>query len=428
MTKRQKLQIEQSEKRQRINELLNGDDLTDEQRGELDTLTKRMGNIEVELRAAIAIEGDEEAARRGAFGNGDGEAGERGRLIQSTRIADYLGAAAAGGEIRGRAAEVNAALDLPTTGPSGGVAVPWAMLAPEPEQRDESRAFTTTSAHDGPLTTRPIMQRLFGTGINDVLGVRTDVVPTGRSEWPLITGGVAPAQAVEGTAALAAVTATFQVETLKPKRLTGRYEYTHEMAASVPDLEQALRRDLADAVGDAMRKQIMSGDESTNAEQVNGFLSVITAPSDPSDEAEFADYGNLHSLAVDGIHASMETEVSSVIGVETYRHAASVYQPMAGSGESGSEVLKRRSRRCVASSYVPAAASNVQNGNLLHSDGPNGGAMRGDSIAAVWPTLEVVRDIYSNASAGVTLTWITLWDFRAAFRSTAYARVAFKLA
>ena len=40
MTPRQRLQIEQSEKRQRLNELLGLDDLSDEQRNELDTLAK----------------------------------------------------------------------------------------------------------------------------------------------------------------------------------------------------------------------------------------------------------------------------------------------------------------------------------------------------------------------------------------------------
>ena len=53
VTKRQKLQIEQSEKRQRLNELLGLDGLADEQRGELDTLTKRMQQLEVELRGVV---------------------------------------------------------------------------------------------------------------------------------------------------------------------------------------------------------------------------------------------------------------------------------------------------------------------------------------------------------------------------------------
>ena len=54
--------------------------------------------------------------------------------------------------------------------------------------------------------------------------------------------------------------------------------------------------------------------------------------------------------------------------------------------------------------------------------------MRGDSVAAVWPTLEIVRDIYGQASQGVVLTWVSLWDAAVAFRATAYARVPFRLA
>lgn len=121
----------------------------------------------------------------------------------------------------------------------------------------------------------------------------------------------------------------------------------------------------------------------------------------------------------------MESEVSGVIGTDVYQHAATVYQ--AGSGESGTEALRRRSRSCRASTYIPAATGGQAKGNLYHLAGQNGGAMRGDSVAAVWPTLEVIRDPYSKASQGVVLTWVALWDARVAFRSSAYYRAAFKI-
>ena len=72
----------------------------------------------------------------------------------------------------------------------------------------------------------------------------------------------------------------------------------------------------------------------------------------------------------------------------------------------------------------------IQNGNIYHAAGPNGGGadMRGDSVAAMWPTLEIVRDLYSQASTGIILTWIGLWEAQTAFRSAAYKRVAFRLA
>ena len=434
MTKRQKLTIEASEKRQRLNELLALDELTDEQRAELETLSKRMQQIEVEMRAAVTAEAADEAEARGLFGNnGDGEPAETRRLLETVTLGDYLAPAGAGAAIEGRARELNEALQSPLSGPGGGVAVPWeVLLTPElrraPEQDGtERRAFTDTGDYAGGIGQRPILQRLFGPGIADALGVRIDSVPVGRTEWPLITAGVAPAMAVEGAAAAAAVAPTFATETLKPKRLTGRYEYTHEMAGQVMELEQALRRDLADAVRSQMSNLLINGDEATNAHEPDGFATTIAAPADAGATATYADYAGAHAQAVDGIHAGMETQVSSVIGVSVYQHAAAVYQT--GSGESGSEALRRRSMSCMASPYVgDASNAGQQKLNLFHAAGPNGGGvMRGDSVAAMWPTLEVIRDIYSKASQGVVLTWVTLWDAQTAFRSSAYKRVAFDI-
>ena len=437
MTKSQKLSIRLSEIRQRLNEVagLEGDALTDEIRAESDRLTAEYRDKETQHRAAIVAEGEEQRAAEGEHGNGDGEPAEVRALLSRVNIGDYLIPAKAGIGLTGPAAELNAAFKVGTAGQSGGILIPWRMLetpelraAPAVRRDPEGRAFTTTGALDGPMMQRPILQRLFGMDIMGALGVRIDTVPAGMTEWPLLTGGVAPTMKAEGTAADAAVAATFSTETLKPKRLTGKYEFTHEQAAQVADIEAALRRDLGDAVRAKMSDLILNGDESTNAHEPDGFLTKISAPTEPTAEATYADYAGVHATAVDGIHASMEGEVSSVIGVASYQHAATVYQ--AGSGESGSEALNRRGRSCMASSFIPAAQSNVQNGNILHAGGPNGGgaSLRGDSIAAMWPTLEVIRDIYSQASVGVVLTWVSLWDAETAFRSAAYKRVAFKLA
>ena len=442
MTTSQKITIRMSEVRERLNEIagLEGDAFTDEIRSESETLQTEYKDLETRFRSAVIAEGDDEGRAAGQFGGGDGEAAEIRGLLDRVTLTDYLSPAASGAATSGAAAELNAALKVPTAGKDGAVSVPWAMLETvgrietrQEEGTGETRAATTTAELAGGVAQRSILQRLFGPDILDALGVRIDSVPAGRTEWPLITGGVDPAMKAEGTAADDAVKADFDTETLKPKRLTGKYEYTHEMAAQVQDLEMALRRDLADAVRSKMNALILSGNETTNPQEPDGFLTKLTAPTAPSAESTYADYAGSHADAVDGLHAGMETEVSSVIGVAAYRHAAGVFQ--AGSGESGSEALKRRSARCMSSVYIPApptagAGQNIQNGNVFHAAGPNGGgaALRGDSIAAVWPTLEVIRDIYSQASTGVVLTWVTLWDAETAFRAGAYKRVAFRVA
>ena len=263
-----------------------------------------------------------------------------------------------------------------------------------------------------------------------MLGVRVDTVPTGRSEWPLISAGAAPAQTAEDADAPAAVAWTVGPQTLKPKRLTGRYEFTAEAAASVVDLEPALRRDLADAVMSQASDQLLNGDYDSAArpQQVTGFYARLAVPADPTVEATYADYARTPAAGVDGLHASMEGEVSALLGTDTYRHAAGVFQT--GSGEAGIEAIKRRCRTCMASVYVPAAdsTSHVSAGNIIHSGGPNGGAMRGDSIAAMWPTLAVIRDIYTQAAKAETvLTYVVLWDAYTAFRPAAYARTAYHI-
>ena len=440
MTRKQKIELRLSEVRTRLNEIsgLEGDAFTDEIRTEADKLKTEFSDLETRHQAAIISEGDEQRKLEADNPNftPDGESKEIRELIEKVSIADYLSPAAAGSGITGAAAELNAALEVPVVGKSGGVAIPWRVLLTD-ERREadqgetEKRAFTDSGDYVGGVSQRPILQRLFGMDILAALGVRIDSVPSGRSEWPLITAGVSPSQKEEGTAAADAVAVTFATETLKPKRLTGAYEFTHEIAAQVPDLEQALRRDLASAVKAQMSNLALNGDEDTNSHEPDGFLTKITAPTKPGAESAFKDYASSPAQAVDGIHSSMESEVSIVLGVASYRHAAGQYQS-SGSGESASEALKRRSKMCLASSFTPVppasgANQNIQSGNIYHAAGPVG-TMRGDSIAAIWPTLELVRDIYSKSSQGVVLTWITLWDLEAAFRSAAYQRVSFKLA
>ena len=96
----------------------------------------------------------------------------------------------------------------------------------------------------------------------------------------------------------------------------------------------------------------------------------------------------------------MESEVGCVIGVESYKHSAKIYQT-SGSGESASEALRRRAARLMASSFVPMPDnSHFQNGNIIHGAGPNGGSSRGDSVSAVWNSgLSLISDPFSKASA-----------------------------
>ena len=424
MTTLQKLELRRSEIRARLSELSELDTLTDEQKSETDALTKEFQEKETQYRAALIAEG--EAAQAKEFGT-DGEGAEIRALRSRAPLQDYVMAAVEKRSLEGASGELNDALEVPRVGKNGGIVIPFSVFMERraaASEDPEKRAFTGTGSYSGGEVQRPILQELFGPGIFDALGVRVDSVPVGASEWPLLTGNVSGEQKKEGTAATDATAAAFTVANLKPKRLTAEIELTHELVASVLGVENHFRMNLLDALKSKQQDIILNGVAPTtqNPQNIEGFFTKLTGADLAAAEVTAADYGRLHARGVDGIHASMETEVMSVIGDETYQHAAGVY--ITGSGKSGSQLLSERSGGCMASSYIPATASMKQSA-ILHAAGPNGGSMRGDSVAAVWEGagLEVIRDFYSNASVGITLTGIILWDAYTALRTAAYKQI-----
>ena len=429
MTNLQKLELRRSEIREKLSKLSAVESLEPEQKTEITTLTEEFQDSEVRYRAALIAEG--EKAQTKEFGT-DGEGAEIRALRTRAPLKDYVLAASEKRSLGGPHAELNEALGVRTVGSSGGIVIPFSVLAGERRQlpKDgEERAFTTTGEYSGGELQRPILQELFGPGIFDALGVRVDSVPAGASEWPLLSGNVVPAQRKEGTAAADATAASFLTASLKAKRLTAEIELTHEMIAAVVGVEESFRMNLLDALKSKMQDIILNGTVPTvsNPQNIEGFFTKLTGADLASAEATAGDYGGLHALAVDGVHASTENEVTSVIGDETYRHAAQTY--LSGTAVSGSQLLRERSAGCMASTYIPDAASMKQKA-ILHASGPNGGEMRGDSVAGMWEGagLEVIRDFYSNASVGVTLTGIIMWDAAVALRASAYKEIDIQIA
>ena len=416
-----KLSIRLSEIREEINKLNSKDgELTPEEVASMKKLRLEHGEKEERWRAAVvAEEGATEKAERST----DGEGAELRQLRGKAKLGEYLIHAAGGVALDGAEAELNKALGVQRDfGDMGGIMVPLAFL--EDRQALERRAdvTTTTAALDGGVVQENIMQRIFGADVLPALGVTIRAVNEGQREVVLLTGGADPAMQTESTGAADAPAATFSTKTLKPKRLSERYIFTVEQAAQVPDLESALRQDLAMAVTAKMSELALGDGDGTGA-NITGILNRLANPTDPSSETDFDAYTASLAEAVDGKHASMESEVSMIMGVETYRHAAGAIQP--GSGESAVEALKRRGRGVMASSFIAAAVSDIQTA-FLHA----GGAGRvGDSQAFMWPGLELIRDIYSSAESGtVALTWLVLWDLYMCFRADAYKRLEFKLA
>ena len=185
MTPRQKLELEQSTIREKIAGVLNAEgDRTDEQRAELAQLTTRAEQLEVELRAAIVADSEPRPVEKR---EGDGEDREREKLREATSVAEFAAAALAGRAPGAAAAEYRSALEVPETGPTGNVAIPLEMLAPDVEARTETDVDTTANA-------RPWLARLFADTGGEFLGVTRSPVSPGVAAYPALTAGATAAQ------------------------------------------------------------------------------------------------------------------------------------------------------------------------------------------------------------------------------------------
>ena len=403
MTPAQRLQVEQSEKRQKINELLALDELSDEQRSELDTLTKRAQEIEVELRAAIVAEPDGETRDAPV----DAEMRERIELRSKASLGNFLIAAARGRLVDGAEAELCAAAwaDGRPAGASGA-AFPLELFD-VPERRDEQRAVTDAPGTVG-VNLDPIRPAVFANSIAPRLGIDMPRVGSGTYATATITTSQSAAALPKSGPAVATAGA-FTVTTATPKRVSARLELTLEDIAAVgqANFESILRENLALALSDELDDQAINGAGANN--DLTGIFQRLTDPAAaPTAVSDFDAFAAAHANGVDGLWANTIKDVGMVVGPATYRLASRVFQSASSyKGEmSAAAYAAENTGGFWTNKRMPDPAAfmgtdNVQAGILYRK----GRAMMGGSGAmrtAVCPHWNVVDidDIYSGSAKG----------------------------
>ena len=209
-------------------ELLQVDDLSDEQRSELDTIEKGTPDLERQIRAAtVANEEEESEAETRATEHPDAEQRERIELRSRAQLTGYLLARAQGRMVSGAEAELCAA--------AGVVGIPlelWDVPVPV-ERRDgmETRAVAPAPGTVG-INLDPIRPAIFANSIAPRLGIAMPRVGTGTYATATITGSQ-PAEAKAKSGASAAMAGALTVTTATPKRVSARLELTIEDIAAV---------------------------------------------------------------------------------------------------------------------------------------------------------------------------------------------------
>lgn len=365
--------------------------------------------LQTEWRALVSAEAEADAPAD------DGEAAEVRDLTERVELRRYLNAAVNNRDIDGAESELNAALQVRS---AGGVVVPWEALLPleEPEVRQD--AVTPAPATAVGRTVRPIIPRVFATGIARYLGIGMPSVGVGEQTYTYLSAGATAEQKAKD-AAVDADAATFTPVSFTPVRLTARYLFRTEDVHVLGGMESALRGDLRSALQEQMDHQILNGNG--DAPNVDGLLATaakggLDDVANPGAVVNAASLIDTYAGLVDGRYAKTQSSVRVAIGAATYKKLASLIQ-------GDAYVFDRYAAQTRIEALLPAAAANVQTAIAAKTAAPGLYA-----VAPVWQGVELIRDMYTGAAKGqIAVTAIALWNF-GIVRKQGFARLKFKLA
>lgn len=251
MLKSQKIQLEQSKRRERMAAIQKTEgDLSDEAVNELRSLSEAYEKGEVEYRAAVLVEDADRATIKATDKAGD----DFERECRAFSLARVVSAIEAGRALDGREAEVTAELEKRQGGARQGIIVPWDALI---EQRADA---TVTTAEDGDLTQRPVrnpLERVFADSAAARFGFSTMNV-VGRPTFPEMTAGAVPHWVAEGQGADGQNIDTL-TQAAVMHTVTARYVVTRQAVRENPALEPVLRRDLANLISAELDRVAFQG-------------------------------------------------------------------------------------------------------------------------------------------------------------------------
>ena len=246
-----KITRRQSEIRQALAELAGKAAPSADEVRSMENLDTEYRTNEVRYRAALVVE-DTERREAGA----DLEtrtAQEWGALIGGFEMRQVALALDEGRALDGRTAEVVA--ELRASGGFRGVPVPWQAL--------EARAGeTVASGTPDPISTRPIIDRLFPDSVASRMGAQLITIDAGAVEWPVTTSAVAAGWADGETANVAGpVPHATTDRALSPDHNLGvQMRITRKaLKQSGMALEAAVRRDMAGAMAAAVDQAVFLG-------------------------------------------------------------------------------------------------------------------------------------------------------------------------
>lgn len=399
MLKSQEIQLAQSKRRERMAEIQKADEISDDGRNELRSLTDAYQGAEVEMRAAMVLED----AEREQIKEPDNAQRDWERECRAYDVTATIAAHTDGKTLTGREAEVQAELEQRHGEGQKGIRFPWQAL--------ERRADAVTDATPGTsqeLASKPVMsalERFFETSAAGRFGVNFMQV-SGTPYFPEITGGAGLSWVAEGAGA-DADTITTTAKTPVIHTATGRYKLTRQAIRQNSALQSVLRRDLSEVMRAGMDLAVFQGTGLN--EQPAGFETILTG----GRTAALDDVASFSDFLLRATEIQEAAKLASPSGVRI-AGAPIVHQTLADTLVTGTAVseldrLKSAGFGALWSSQV--SARGARDATDKGASTVYFGAGSDNAYVTAWGSPELIVDPYSESKTGhVALTMFAFVD------------------
>jgi len=399
-----KISRRQSEIRQELAALAANENASEDETRAMEALDAEYRRNETRYRAALIAEDEERREAGEELETREGrEWHDLVRDFEVRQVAAILTTEA--GQLSGKTAEV--VEELRSKGDYQGIPLPLEAL--------ELRAGeTVATGTPDPVSTRPIIDRLFPAMAAGRMGVSMVSIPSGSVEWPVVTSSVAAGWADGELADVAGPTPFATTDRpLAPDHTLGvQMELSRKaMKQSGSALEAAVRRDMNSAISTALDAAVFlgadaSGEPAGIIAQAAGYGINVTTATSAADADMFREEITAFMSAN---AASSPEQVRLMIRPEDWRDLNG--QLIDGTAVSQWDLLTRMipaSNIVVTSNALPApeTTSNLTKALLTTSAGGVPPAWLG-----VWGAVDMIRDPYSLAGSGqVKLTGLVTVD------------------
>lgn len=385
-----KIQRRQSEIRQNLAELVGKEKPEENEVRQIEALDLEFRTNETRYRAALIAE-DNERREAGADleTRSDREWSDMMAGFELRQVALHLDE---GRNLDGQTAEI--VQELRSAGGFRGVPVPWQAL----EVRN-----TVAAGTPDPISTRPIIDRLFPDSVAGQMGAQMISIDSGAAEWPVVTSAVSAGWA-DGEAANVATGAAYATtdRPMKPDHNLGvQMRITRRtLKQSGAALEAAIRRDMQGAMGAAMDQAVFLG---TGA---NGQpLGVITGRATYGIALQEVDAVATWSAFRTGVTAFMVANAAGSPGAVRSLIRPELWDYMEGVLIDGTATTEwdRMTRHIPAGNFAMSsnalaepAGSPLATSALLTT--ATGGVA--PIYIGAWGAVDLIRDPYTDAQAG----------------------------